>query len=80
MNQSQTAPAGRAKDPIHNEPWSVWDMLELKAGAFVEAAFELAGLASFISGTSLSTGDNDIIFHEDKQLNDGDRGWLQPRL
>jgi len=55
-------------------------MLELKAGAFVRAASDLAGLAAFIGGTSMATGDKEELFHQDKKLADDDRKWLQPRM
>jgi hypothetical protein len=66
-------------DSASHGPWSLWDMLELKAGAFVAASSELAALASFISGTTIG-GKEDDVFHEEKVLVDDDRTWLKPRL
>jgi hypothetical protein len=55
-------------------------MIELKAGAFIEAASELSGLASFIGGTSLAVGKKEEAFHEEATLDESDRSWLKPRL
>lgn len=55
-------------------------MLELKAGEFVAAASELAGLSSYISGTSSPGAKKVKIFHKDEKLDDSDRQWLKPRL
>jgi hypothetical protein len=57
-------------------------MLELKAGAFLGAASKLAGLASFITATTMSHGKEDESFHEKRKLDDTleDRAWLKPRM
>ena len=63
--------------------WSLWDMLELKAGAFFEATAELTSLASWIGATSI-VGDSDakenLIFHGDRKLEEIDRTYLGQRL
>jgi hypothetical protein len=70
----------RRPSPV-NSP-TLWDMLELKAGAFLGAASKLAGLASFITATTMSHGKEDESFHEKRKLDDTleDRAWLKPRM
>jgi hypothetical protein len=65
---------------IPNGPWSLWDMLELKAGAFVEAANMLASTVSFISGKSSTTEITSPLFHQDTRLDDADRVYIKVRL
>jgi hypothetical protein len=65
--------------PATHGLWSLWDMLELKAGAFVSAAFEISGLASFIAGRSMDAGDLKI-FKEDETLDKDDKLWLDGKL
>jgi hypothetical protein len=64
--------------------WSLWEMLELKAGAFLEAARTLAGTVSYISATSIhgpeKTGSMDTVFHENTALSDADRTFVRGRL
>ncbi len=56
-------------------------MLELKAGAFVEAATNLAGTASYIGGTSVEQPNIEKkMFHKDTPLDDTDRVYLRVRL
>ncbi len=63
--------------------WSLWDMLELKAGAFQEAVGRLSEIEWFVRGMTTATEVNDQehrVFHEDTALDDGDRQWIEARL
>jgi hypothetical protein len=77
----------RRPSPIPPQPhglWSLWDMLELKAGAFVEAATSLAGTVSYIAGRSTADLPTESggagAFHDQAKLADEDRVFLKTRL
>src|SRR5262245_12085022 len=57
-------------------------MLELKAGAFVDAANSLASMASYVSArsSSESIGEEKPFFHEDSRLEQPDRNFVRRRL
>jgi len=65
--------------PDHHGLWGLWDMMELKAGAFISAANELAATVAYISGSNtLGAG---LAFDEKRQLdNEIDRPWILERL
>jgi hypothetical protein len=60
--------------------WSLWDMLELKAGAFVHTATDLARTAAFISGINNPSENQKAIFKSDTVLDEADRKYLRSRL
>lgn len=60
--------------------WSLWDMLELRAGAFVEAATAIANTVSYISGKSAAKPGEPSTFHEDKKLEGPDVTYVHLRL
>jgi hypothetical protein len=58
--------------------WSVWDMLELKAGGFYQAATNLASTSAWVSATKFAGREG--LFHPDQLLDDHDREFLRSRL
>src|SRR2546423_7902245 len=59
--------------------WSLWDMFELKAGPFLRATEHLQALTTWVAA-STTTGSGDEHFHEDRQVDDTDRGFIDTRL
>jgi hypothetical protein len=53
-------------------------MLELKAGAFYQAAANLASIAAWVSATEVAGKEG--FFHPDQLLDDQDREFLRSRL
>src|SRR5258708_33895997 len=82
-----TAPDSAGCGPSESSPWSsrrlwsLWDMLELKAGAFHETVTRMAETASWVAATSLHVKvGNESVFHEDRRLEELDRRFLAARL
>jgi hypothetical protein len=85
MNNVDPRSPPRLDIPNSHGLWSLWDMLELKAGAFVEAAVMLSGTASFIAGRNLKKSEEAkspaaTVFYEDTALTKDDRSFLRTRL
>src|SRR5258708_7955325 len=66
--------------PFHGL-WSLWDMFELKAGAFYDAATHLSSLSSWIGATTAAKGEQESrVFHEDQKIADTGQFYIKPKL
>jgi hypothetical protein len=62
--------------------WSLWDMFELKAGAFYNVATRMAETSAWIGATTAASNKDTsrTLFHRDTRLNAPDRVFLDARL
>jgi hypothetical protein len=61
--------------------WSLWEMLQFKAGSFYAASTQLASIAMWIGATTKAQADQpDRIFHEELKLEDRDRRYIGGKL
>lgn len=66
--------------------WSLWEMFELKAGAFYNTATRMAETSAWIGATTAATaaigeeGKDGRLFHKDTRLDEEDRMFLDGRL
>jgi hypothetical protein len=59
----------------------LWEMFEIKAGAFYLAATQLAGIASWVAATTAAAKEKTHKpFHEDRELDVPDRNFIRDKL